>query len=857
MASFPRSSLVLRGVLTALAAFLAGLVTVPLPAAGTRFDFDGDARADLLWRRPDTGAHLLWLLNGGGVAQQGALDAQTDLGWRLEAVDDFDGDSKADLLWRHVETGRNEIWRMNAFAVASRLALPPLADSDWRVAATGDLDGDGRADIAWRHEAFGTHALWFMGAGGPQLPATILARRPLAWRIAAAADFDGDGRADLFWRHQQSGANEACLTTAPGGFACTALPTLFPLVWTLEAVADLNGDHKADVVWREAAQDLRLWSMNGAAVQTEAMIAFERTARLLLVGDVDGDARADLVWRHAPQPRGDDKDLLVRVWLMAGPAPTSVFELPPPAQPQFAAAPQPSPPPTWDDPPPDVPTRLGDAVRFVEQISFGASPDLVSRTLALGFTAVLDEQLALPPSGTYDFVNAASTTNDTSRVGALRSRFFMNALQGQDQLRQRVALALAQVLVVSTADIYDGPGMAKYADVLAQHAFGNYRDLLRDITLNPAMGNYLDMVNNDKPNPATGRQANENYARELLQLFSIGLVKLNVNGTPQRGPDGAPLVSYGQDEVEGLARVFTGWTYAPKPGQTPQAHNPTNYLAPMVLWPANHDTGAKTILDGVALPAGQTGDQDLNAALDVIFNHPSVGPFLARQLIQHLVTSNPSPGYVARVAAAFNGAGGTPRGDLKATVRALLLDPEARRDPGSDPSYGRLRDPLQFVPGVARTLAASGQGYGLTSHTGNMAQNPYGPPSVFSFYLPGYRLPGTQLAAPPFQIYAESTAVRRANFVNTLVYGTVSLPSYTPPGGTSLAVDSNPWTALAGDPAALVDALDARFTGGRLPTHVRDTLRQAISATAASSPVNRAKTALYVLMTSPHYQVQR
>ncbi len=851
------SSLVLRGVRTALAALLTASLAPAAYAAGARFDFDADGRADLFWRRPDTGAHLLWLLDGAGLAAQGAVDAQADLAWRLEAIDDFDGDARADLLWRNVETGRNEIWRMNAFAVLARVALPTLRDDDWHVAATGDLDGDGRADVVWRHEAFGTHALWRMGASGPQLPATVLPSRGLAWRIASAADFDGDGRADLLWRERDSGANEACLTTAPGSFACTSLPALFPLIWQLEAVADFDGDHKADVLWRESGQDLRLWTMHGAAVQSEALVSFERTARLLLVGDVNGDARADLVFRHVPQPRGDPKDALLHVWLMSGPTPSAVGDLAPPAQAQWAPGPQPAPVPVWADVPPDVPTRLGDAVRFVEQISFGASPALVARTLQLGFASVLEEQLAAPASQFYDFVSSAPTTNDSARVNALRTRFFMNALAGEDQLRQRVALALSQILVVSTNDVFDGPGMARYADLLVQHAFGNYRQLLHDVTLSPAMGNYLDMVNNDKPNPITGRQANENYARELMQLFSIGLVRLNANGTPQRGPDGNPLASYSQDDVEGLARVFTGWTYAPLPGQTPQAHNPTNYLAPMVLWAPNHDTGQKVILDGVVLPAGQSGEQDLNAALDTIFDHPSVGPFVARQLIQHLVTSNPSRGYVARVSAAFDGLGGTPRGDLKATLRALLLDPEARRDPGNDASFGRLREPLQFIPGLLRTLATGGQGYGLVSYASNMAQSPQGAPSVFNFFLPGYRLPGTSLAAPPFQIYSESTAARRANFVNTLIYGTVPVPSYAPTGSTTVVVDFAPWIALAGDPQALVDTLDARFTGGRLPTHVRDALLAAVTATASTSPTNRAKTALYLLATSPHYQVQR
>jgi uncharacterized protein (DUF1800 family) len=277
--------------------------------------------------------------------------------------------------------------------------------------------------------------------------------------------------------------------------------------------------------------------------------------------------------------------------------------------------------------------------------------------------------------------------------------------------------------------------MSVYMDLLLGNAFGNYRTLLQEITLNPAMGNYLDMVNNDKPNPATGRTANENYARELLQLFSIGLYKLNPNGSLKLDPAGNPIPTYDQAVIEGLARVFAGWTYAPLPAAAPRAHNPTNYLAPMVHWAPNHDLGAKTILDGQVLPAGQTGEADLEATLDAIFNHPNVGPFV-RQLIQHLVTSNPSPGYVARVAAAFADNGGGVRGDMQAVVRAVLLDPEARRAATVD--FGRPREPLLFITSLLRKLVATGDGWGLTGYAGNMRQNPLSPPTVFSFFVPDY-----------------------------------------------------------------------------------------------------------------------
>lgn len=826
-----------------------GLAATPL-AAVARPDFDGDGRADVLWRDARGGPQRLWLMNGTSIASQGDVDAQSDPGWRAEALADFDGDGKTDVLWRHVDSGRNQIWRMNTFTVVSRWDLPTLVDSDWRVSQAADFDADGITDILWRHETTGVHALWRMQASGPLLPPARLTARALTWRVVAAGDLDGDGRADLVWRDERSGRVEACRMNGAASLGCANLPVQ-PTPWRVVGVADANGDGRTDLLWRLDPTTTRLWLMEGTSLRAAHDLSLPGGAQIVTHADLDGDQHADLLWRLPD-------DTSVHVWLLNVATPGAQALLAAAPASYWSAAPQPAPvPPTPPEPPTDAPPGLPEAARFLEQAGFGPTPAGLARVQQIGYAAYLDEQFAAPASSYYDFVSAAPTTNDTNRTNALRTRFFMNGLNGPDPLRQRVMLALAQILVVSSNDINDGPGMAVYADLLARNAFGNYRTLLDEVTLNPAMGNYLDMVNNDKPNLASGRQANENYARELMQLFSIGLVKLHPNGNVQRDANGVPLATYGQDEVEGLARVFTGWTYAPRPGATPQAHNPTYYLAPMVLWPANHDVGEKRILDGRVLPAGQSGEQDLRAALDALFQHPNLGPFLARQLIQHLVTSNPSPGYIARVAAAFDGAGTGVRGDLRATVRALLLDPEARRDPGSDATFGRLREPVQFMLALLRGLGATGQGYGLVSPAASMAQNPWSAPSVFNFYSPGYRLPGTTLLAPTFQIYAESTAIRRANFVNTLIYGTFSLPSYAPTGATSVALDLAPWIALAGDPPALVTALDQRLMGGRMPADMRAVITQAVADTAASSPTNRARTALYLVATAPYYQVQR
>ena len=326
---------------------------------------------------------------------------------------------------------------------------------------------------------------------------------------------------------------------------------------------------------------------------------------------------------------------------------------------------------------------------------------------------------------------------------------------------------------------------------------------------------------------------------------------------PKADAAGRAIPTYDQDVVEGLARVFTGWTYAPAAGQPPQHPQPAELPQQMVLWPANHDTGAKLILGGQVLPAGQTGEQDLNQTLDA--SSPTrtwASSWAATLIIQHLVTSNPSPGYVARVASTFDGLGTGLRGDLRATLRAVLSTPRPAATPPASSTSAGSRSRCSSCRAWSH-LGRTGQGYGLASYPGNMAQEVWGPPSVFSFYSPDFRLPGTGVNAPPFQIYAESTAVRRANFVNTLVFGTIGLPSFAPAGSTSVAIDFTPWINLAGDPAALVADLDQRLMHGRMSGAMRDTIVAAVTATSPTSPTTRAKTALYLVATSPQYQVQR
>ncbi len=506
-----------------------------------------------------------------------------------------------------------------------------------------------------------------------------------------------------------------------------------------------------------------------------------------------------------------------------------------------------------------VAASTGDTVRLLEQSTFGPTNALIAHVQSIGPAAWIDEQLAAPISSyptlplqpsTVPPTCDATCVRDNYSMYPLQLRFFTNAVYGTDQLRQRVTFALHELLVISGRDINQPSWMAPYLQILDRNALGNYRQLLYEITLNPGMGRYLDMVTSTRTNP------NENYAREVLQLFSVGLDRLNPDGTPQLDSNDDPIPTYDQTVVTGFAKVFTGWSYAaqPSPGIV-------NYIDPMVLNATKHDAGAKQVLNGVVLPAGQTGDQDLNAALDNIFNHPNVGPFVSGHLIRSLVTSNPSPAYVSRVASVFNNNGAGARGDLAAVVRALLLDPEARGDVKTDAKYGHLREPALFVNNVLRAFnprsangATTSDGY-LSPQTSSMDQDIFRPPTVFSYYPADFLAPGTiDVLGPEFGIYSATTALKRANFVNTVVFSTIPVGANAP---TGTSIDLSGLLALAGDPSALVDELNRILMHGSMSTAMHDSVVAAVNAVASSNPLLRARQALYLVATSSQYQVQR
>ncbi|MEP6902523.1 MAG: DUF1800 family protein [Actinomycetota bacterium] len=529
---------------------------------------------------------------------------------------------------------------------------------------------------------------------------------------------------------------------------------------------------------------------------------------------------------------------------------------------------------------------IGDRVRFIEQATFGANAELEMRLRRVGISTWLNEQMeekrdaagairysAFP----YPDLALQQTTPPTTCTGnclrdnysmyPLQKWFFREALYGEDQqLRRRVSWALSQIWVVSGRETIQPSRLLPYIQVLDKNAFGNYRDLMRELTLNPAMGNYLDMAISTRQSP------NENYAREILQLFSTGLYMLNQDGTVQRDGQGNPIPTYDQTVVGGFTKVFTGWTFC---GQGCPNSQPgiVNFRDQMVLTPGNHDATEKQLLNypGAAsiIPAGLTADQDLEQALDNIFYHPNVAPFVSKTLIQQLVTSNPTPAFVGRAAAVFNDNGQGIRGDLKAVVRAILTDPEARGNLKTDPDYGHLREPVLFVSNILRPLSptantnangiCSGLSDGvLNSVTITLDQDVFNSPSVFNYYPMTYTLQNTDLHAPEFGIFSTGTALKRPNFVNQMIFGNGIPLSADAICGTK--VNLSRWQSLASadlSGALLVDTMNTEIMHGSISPTVRGHILTAVQAVAVADSLKRARTALYLVATSPQFQVQR
>ena len=487
----------------------------------------------------------------------------------------------------------------------------------------------------------------------------------------------------------------------------------------------------------------------------------------------------------------------------------------------------------------------------------GATAADVQQVTSGGYEAWLDAQFNLPRSVTHwdwlvgaGYATAATMDNQTGFDPVM----WRQLIASPDQLRQRVGMALLDFLVVGIDGVqlpWRQFAVAAYVDVLMDNAFGNFRTLLDRISTNAAMGSFLTFLGNRKANPATGAVPDENYARELMQLFTIGLVRLNLDGSLQGGQ---AVETYGQDDITGLARVFTGWNL-----DSADNSSPDRLRRPMFNNAAAHETGMKAFL-GTTIPAGTSGPESLRLALDAIFAHPNVAPFVCRQLIQRLVTSNPPPTYVARIAAIFENNGAGARGDLRAVVRAILLDIEARGEAiAGAATFGKLRAPVLRLTGWARAFGATSPSgawpIGNTTSTSNrLGQSPGRSPSVFNFFRPGDTPPNSAignagLVAPEFQITNEPSVIAYVNYMQALVLN----------GSGDFRANYADILTRADNSVSLVDEVDI-LLGARLSDATKASIRAAVDAiatTAANGPLNRVYTAILLTLASPEYLVQK
>ena len=547
-------------------------------------------------------------------------------------------------------------------------------------------------------------------------------------------------------------------------------------------------------------------------------------------------------------------------------------------------------PPT--EPPPVEPLTEEEAVRFLSQSTFGPSPSGLETLMQQGLEDWFFQQLQEPPSLHLETVLAGFPEdgqfldeNGNPIPGLIflpSNSFWRTAIEADDQLRQRMAFALSQILVVS-ADSNVGlapQALAHYADILTEGAFGNYRDLLEQVTYSPAMSVYLTYLRNEKADPATGRVPDENYARELLQLFSIGLVSLNPDGTPALDGMGEEQETYDNGDITELAKVFTGLSFDGNFFNAPLPLIPlTSFYSPLVAFDDFHSMEEKRFL-GAVIPAGTPTDQSIDQALDAIFSHPNVGPFIGRQLIQRFVTSSPQPEYVARVAAAFDAGsyalpsgaavGSGERGDLSAVLAAVLFDEQARGDDArQEDSFGKLREPVLRFTHWARAFevnsadASNEAALRNTSSALALAQHPYLSPSVFNFYRPGYVAPGTEtgeagLTAPELQITNATSIVGYPNFLTAYAFG--ATPKVEQGRPATFVPDYSQEAALAQDIDALLTHLDQKLTHGTLRDETRSRLSEILSLLNAGDEEGRllrARVASVLVMTSPEYIVLR
>ncbi len=850
-------------------------------------DFNGDGKTDILWQNNVTGTRSIWLMNGTAFSGQVTLRVVSPQ-WNIAGVGDFNNDGKPDILLQNNTIGARQIWLLNGTIVASAVALPAVS-SVWQIAGVGNFSGDGISNL--QESLAGTDP--FNARSGLRITQTQFGTGTvtLRWPSLAGKQYQVLASANPAlgnWQ-QLGGAFTGTGAELVGTFNVTAAQKFFRISTT-----DLDSDGDGISDWEESAVGLdphststdgvtndyqRLltalqatgntltvteldpaWSLNGAVPGTFTINRNGRLDPLTVAVSFSGNAVAGTDYQPIQNsitlPFGfNSKSVPVTPLTIA----THSLTLNLSARPNYQLGTPASATMNLGSPQ----SNAADAARLLTQSTFGPTPSLLAHAQLVGASAFLNEQFNTATTLTLTRVDQAIAVlppNSGTANSIFQEAWWKTVVTAPDQIRQRVAFALSEIFVASANgnDIYNYPdGVATYWDLLAKDAFGNFRQLLEDVTLNPVMGDYLDMVHNDKPNPSNNTEPNENYAREVMQLFTIGLYQLNPDGTQKLDNQNQPISTYDQDVVEGFAHVFTGWYWA-QSGTPHWSYASPNYRSPMLAFPTHHDTGAKLLLDNVTLPENQTQTKDLKDALDALFNHPNTGPFFCRQLIQRLVTSNPSPAYLGRMAQIFANNGQGVRGDLKAVIKAIFLDPEARSTAGLlSPSYGHEREPLVRLANLYRAFnaqAASGN-FIVTNQMANFAQSPLYAPSVFNFFTPNYAQPGaiTQagVLSPEFQITTDTTVITSANKMRSTVYQV--------PGSSadSLILDLTSLTPLASNPGALVDSLNNLLMSGEMSSAMRDIVVNAVTQIPASDSLERAQTGVHLLVTSPEFVIEK
>ncbi len=852
-------------------------------------DFNNDGRSDIVWRNTVTGETAMWLMNGGSII--GGAGLMTDPNWEITHTGDFNGDGRADIVWRHAN-GATALWIMNGTAIVSGASL--LNSPNWRITHVADMDNDGNSDILWRNQSTGETVIWFMTGGAIKGAATLVTNNSLY--VMHVADFNADGRKDVMLRNSANG--QTIIWLLNNGTFVSGATILADPNWIATHVADFSGDGKADILWRNTVSgQTAIWIMNGTSFAGGDVIMNDPAWRPTHVVDLNGDGKGDIIWFN--EDTGSTAN-----WIMNG---TSLIGGGGLLNNRW-----------WQT------TTVGDtsnplgylstlaereAMRFLTQTTMGPTEAGYQRARELHLDTWLYEQFIGPPSSHVSYLNSILTTaRPLTLVDDFMERWWSDAVTAGDQFRQRATYALSQVLVLSTNDpvINNQPyAFAAYENILRNNVYGNYRQLLKEVTLSPAMGMYLNLLGSQRGNGTT-TFPNENYARELLQLFSIGLFQMNDDGTYKVDANGQLIPTYDQAVIEGYAAALSGWAFGGATAGTTSAlgacpapldptvnaqfsTNPTNlgtrpecyYPFPMKGWQSRHEPASKMILSApwvlndtfvtttLSNPVGATQvTLDLEAVLDSVFMHPNTPPFVCKALIQRLVTSNPTPGYVARCSAKFRDDGFGVRGSMKAVWRAILMDPEART-PGNvrDSQYGKAKEPVLRFTTLVRTLGGKSTSLryrfsDFSNPQNSLGQSPYRAPTVFNFYDPDYVPEGGFQAAgkfaPELQILTTTTAVGGNNFINNLIYN-----GQNGVGGAAadrVMLDYSTLIPLATRPAVLIERLNFLLLGGKMSLPLRQQVNKAIEALPSATLANqtdRVKAAVYLMTMGPEFTVQK